>query len=333
LNTRQTPVPRHYIFSLEDGTWVVQRGVDRVQELLTGREHSYSSLDISFEIEDVELELLKAQGIIEQYDDSFVWLRESPQNEITSPPSTLQRAPGVAVYYYVQTGLPDDRLSLVQDRLEEIGLNHRYQAVELLGKVIIVSADDEPFSQLSFAEDAQTLIAPALQGLSGSLRVESLRYNNHNLPPEWLENPVPELSPFPPLIRKLEPKIQLQTVVCIDSEPETHAILRQATAELGVELASALTGQEALALIQDVDPALILINLALPDMHGYEIVASVRNDPELAHTPIVILSALNTGKDRILAFSVAKAVDYMPKPFTAEEIRRKVWRILNEYTV
>lgn len=310
----------------------MQRGFDRVQELLTGEERTYSSLDISFEIEDIELELLKAQGIIDRYDESFVWLHEDPQSEIVLTPSTLQRTLGVAVYYYVQTGLEVEILETVQVRLVKIGLEDRYLASERHGKVIIINAYEEPFSRLGHAEDAETLIMPALADLDAHLKVESLRFSTQDLaiptPPKLRH----DSNPFPPLVRKLEPKIKLQTVICVDHEAETHAIVREVVEALGQEMASAYTGKEAIAMLQDVDPSLMLVSLDLPDMHGYKVVSAVRTDPELARIPILILNTLDTDKDRTLAFHVANAVDYVMKPLYPERLRRKIWRILNQYT-
>lgn len=85
-------------------------------------------------------------------------------------------------------------------------------------------------------------------------------------------------------------------------------------------------------MLQDVDPALLLVSLDMPDMHGYKVVAAVRNDPELSRIPILILNTLDTDKDRTLAFNVANAVDFVMKPVYPERIRRKIWRVLNQYT-
>ncbi|GIK64164.1 MAG: hypothetical protein BroJett018_19580 [Chloroflexota bacterium] len=331
MNPRSAPIPRHYFFTLEDGTWVVQRGMDRVQELLTGAERTYSSLDISFEIEDLELELLKAQGVIDRYDDSFVWLHEDPQNEIVVPTSTLQKTLGVAVYYFVQTGLDVSQLELVQEHLDEIGLADRYRASERQNNVIIIHAHDEPFSRLGSAEDAETLVMPALTNLGAKLKVEAVRFNAQELPMLVSGRLFGDI-PNHPLVRKLEPKIKLQTVICVDHEMETHTTVREVVEVLGQEMVSAFTVHEALALLQDVDPALLLVSLDMPDMHGYKVVAAVRNDPELSRIPILILNTLDTDKDRTLAFNVANAVDFVMKPVYPERIRRKIWRVLNQYT-
>lgn len=331
MSSRSAPIPRHYFFTLEDGTWVVQRGMDRVQELLTGAERTYSSLDISFEIEDLELELLKAQGIIDRYDDSFIWLHEDPQNEIVVPTSTLQKKLGVAVYYFVQTGLDVTYLEAVQEQLEAIDLADRYRASGRHNYVIIIHAHDEPFSRLGSAEDAQTLVMPALVGLGAELKVESVRFNALELPILLPGRGLNEVDNRP-LVRKLEPKIKLQTVICVDHEMETHTTVRAVVEALGQEMMSAFTGQEALSLLQDIDPALLLVSLDMPDMHGYKVVAAVRNDPELSRIPILILNTLDTDKDRILAFNVANAVDFVLKPVYPERIRRKIWRVLNQYT-
>lgn len=320
-----TPVPRYFVFSLEDGTWVVQRGIDRVQELLTGKLRSYSSLDISYEIEDMELDMLVAQEIVEQYDASYIWLSDNPQNELNLPTSTLERPLGVAVYFYVWTSLGNSHLPEIRAKLSELGQPYQYEAVMSEGQVIILDVQREPFVLLSDAEHAHTLIAPILQSFESDIRIETVHFDIADLPLPW------KTPPQNGLIRKLAPKIKARSVVCIDDDLDTHEVIGQVLRELGVEMISAYTGKEGITLIEDTDPTLILTDLALPDMHGYEVVAFVRKNPELSQIPIMVVSALDSETDRTFAYSIAKAKDYLLKPIRPDEFRRRVWHILNHH--
>lgn len=327
MSRHTTTIPRSSIFTLEDGTWVVQRGVDRVQELLTRQDRVFSSLDMSFEITDNELDALCDKGIIEQYDDFFVWLKRD-----LAEASLHENSLGVTTYYYVQTDLSSDQAPIVQSRLANTGLANRYEVSTRSGKIIIMCLYGEPFSLFSSAEDAQILLIPVLQDLAPDLTIKSVRFNTGDILPVWAESR-PASPTTPPLIRRLAPELRAKNVVCIDQDHRTHEIVGQICDELDVEIASAHVGKEGMTLIQDSDPALIIMDLTLPDLHGYEIVAFVRNNPELAHIPIIIVSQLNTDTDRAFAFTIAKVKDYIPKPFTVKEIRRQVWQILNQRSV
>lgn len=318
MSRRATTIPRSSIFSLEDGTWVVQRGVDRVQELLTGKEISFSSLDISFEITDPELDILQAQGLISQYDEAFVWLT----NELAD--TSLSSAPlGSTTHYFVRTDLDSHQLDTVRAQLESTGLSDRYDVAARFGKVVIMQLYEEPFPLLSHAEDAQTLLAPVMDT---SLTVESVRFDSNDAPAIWQE----PLEHATRLIRKLAPEIGAKTVVCIDSDKDTHEMVRQICRGLEADVASAFDGKSGITLIQDADPTVVVTELTLPDLHGYQILAYLRNNPDLAHIPVIIVSTLDTDIDRAFAFTVAKNVDYVTKPINTSEIRRHIWRFLTQ---
>lgn len=327
MSRHLTTIPRSSIFTLEDGTWVVQRGVDHVQELLTHKERIFSSMDVSFEITDEELGMLREQGIIVQYDEFFVWLKR----ELVET-ALLEMPLGISTYYYVQTGLDSQDYETVRARLEMTGLSDRYEVAERFGAIVLMGRYEEPFSNFQEVEDAQILLAPVLHDLTTQLNIIKVRSNTAEIPPIWSETPA-DSEIAHPLIHKMAPELYRKNVVCIDREEQTHEIIGQICDELGVEVASAYTAKDGMILIQDTDPALIIMELTLPDLHGYEIVAFVRNNPELAQIPIIIVASLDSETDRALALTVAKVKDYVIKPFKVSEFRRRIWQLLNQRSV
>lgn len=319
-----TTIARSRLFTLEDGAWVLQWGIDRVQELLTGKERSFSSMDITFEITDAELEILQARGFVEQFDDFFVWVTSELVDTVDST------TPGLINYYYVQSNFEPDQVSFVQTQLEAIGLSDRYAAAKRFERVVIMRLNEEPFTRLSHAEDAQILLAPVMQG--AELSVEVVCFKTANIPPAWLAAE-PATDTYAPLIRRLEPKAKVKTVVCIDGAETTHHLIRQICGELGAEIASAHNGQDGITLIQDADPTLIIMDLTLSDIHGYEVVAFVRTNPELAHIPIIVVTALASETDWVFARTVANVEDYVVKPLHTQDMRRRIWRVLNRYSL
>lgn len=318
-------VPRSNVFTLEDGTCVVQRGIDRVQELINGNTRRFSSMDTGYEITDPELDILKAQGIISQYDNFFVWLGEELAN-FNFNEDTF----GTLTLYSVTTDLPIDALPEIDNYLHSAGLADRYIAVERFGQIVVLGAHEEPFLRLSSAENAQTLLLPFMQTLQATMSIDVFQFQANTLPVHAPHEVDLLADSSTGLIRRLLPNTTVKTVVCIDDDPETHEIFAQVCAELGIDLVSATDGKQGLTWIQDADPALVVLDLSLPDIHGYEVVAATRNDPDLSHIPIMVITHLDTATDRALAYTVAGVIDYIVKPINTTNIRRRVWRELNQ---
>ena len=318
-------VPRSSIFTLEDGTWVVQRGIDKVQDLLSGQVRRFSSMDTSYEITDTELDILLAQGVITQFDNFFVWISSELMDY------TLNDADfGKAIYYAVSTTIGTYDLATVQQYLITTGLSDRYTVVQRKDKIMILAAYEEPFLRLSSAENAQTLLSPYFQSLGSHISIELYHFDASQIPiarPDQVIDP-----PNHGLVQRLLPNIKKKTIVCIDEDPQVQQIFAQVCSELGVSLVSAVTGKQGLTWIQDADPMLVVMDLQLPDMHGYEIIASVRNNPDLAHIPIMVISNLDTETDRAFAYTISGVIDYISKPIQTSDIRRRVWRELNQHS-
>ncbi len=319
---RSRAVPRSTIFTLEDGSWVVQRGVDQVQDMLSGKMRRFSSMDSSYEITDLELEMMEVQGLISQYDNFFVWLTGALAD------FRLNEAKlGTVVYYCVTVDLLLAELEALEDYLENAGLSDRYTVGERLGLVTILGPHEEPFLRLSTAENAQTLLSPFLQTLNANMTVEVVTFDASYFA---VAPHVGEHHAQRGLVRRRPPHVDVHTLLCIDSDPHTHTIFSQVCEELGIEFVAISTGKHGITAIQDVDPDLVVMDLTLPDLHGYEVVAAVRNDPDLTHTPIIITTALDSETDRALAYTVAGVIDYVVKPLDVNDIRRRVWRELHQ---
>lgn len=319
---RTRAVPRSTIFTLEDGSWVVQRGVDQVQDMLSGQMRRFSSMDSSYEITDLELEMMEAQGLISQYDSFFVWLT-GPLADFRPSEAKL----GSITYYCVTSDLSLDERDVIEDYLENAGLSDRYTIGERFGLMTILGPHEEPFLRLSSAENAQTLLSPFLQTLNATMTVEMAHFDASYFA---VAPHVGEHHAQRGLVRRRPPHVDDRTLLCIDSDPDMHVIFSQVCEELGIEFVAVATGKQGIMAVQDVDPDLVVMDLSLPDMHGYEVVAAVRTDPDLAHTPIIITTALESETDRALAYTVAGVIDYVLKPLDVNDIRRRVWRELHQ---
>ena len=91
----------------------------------------------------------------------------------------------------------------------------------------------------------------------------------------------------------------------------------------GYRIKTAKNGQEALALLKEEQPDLILLDVMMPGMSGYEVCKKIRMKFTLDELPIIMLTALNQGKDRMRGFE-SGANDYVSKPFNQKEISARI---------
>ncbi|MEM9540749.1 MAG: hybrid sensor histidine kinase/response regulator [Cyanobacteria bacterium P01_E01_bin.42] len=112
-------------------------------------------------------------------------------------------------------------------------------------------------------------------------------------------------------------------ILIVDDRPENLRLLSSMLEQQGYRVRNALNGQRALTAVQKQVPDLILLDIKLPDIDGYEVCRQLKSIPTLQPVPILFLSALNGVFDKVKAFQVG-GVDYITKPFQEEEILMRV---------
>ncbi len=86
-------------------------------------------------------------------------------------------------------------------------------------------------------------------------------------------------------------------ILVADDEPPIREIARELLTAAGYDILEASDGEEALALAHEKQPDLILLDLIMPKMNGFQFVLEIRKDPGLSKTPILVMSALVSGSD------------------------------------
>ncbi|MEO8127049.1 MAG: hybrid sensor histidine kinase/response regulator [Bryobacteraceae bacterium] len=112
-------------------------------------------------------------------------------------------------------------------------------------------------------------------------------------------------------------------IMIVDDNPANLKLLEDMLLQKGQEVRSFPLGRLALASAAKNPPDLILLDINMPEMNGYEVCERLKATPELASIPVIILSALNDIQDRVKAFQFG-AVDYISKPFQFEEVHARV---------
>ncbi len=121
---------------------------------------------------------------------------------------------------------------------------------------------------------------------------------------------------------------QAKRVVCIEDEPEMIDLVRLILGRKGFEVIGANGGVEGLEAVRREKPDLVLLDLMMPDMDGWEVYQQVKADPELKDIPVVVVTAKAQSIDKVLGLHIAKVDDYITKPFGPQELLESVAKIL-----
>ena len=114
-------------------------------------------------------------------------------------------------------------------------------------------------------------------------------------------------------------------ILVVDDEPMVREVLSRYLAMEGFEVLAAADGEEALAHLADSDPALVLLDLMLPKVDGYEVFRRIRDQG--SGTPVIMLTARGEEMDRIVGLELG-ADDYVAKPFSPREVVARVRAVL-----
>lgn len=112
-------------------------------------------------------------------------------------------------------------------------------------------------------------------------------------------------------------------ILLVDDTPDNLRLLSTMLTEQQYEVRSVKSGAAALMGVQGQPPDLILLDINMPGMNGYEVCEQLKSNPETAEIPVIFISALNEVFDKVKAFSVG-GVDYISKPFQVEEVLVRV---------
>lgn len=116
-------------------------------------------------------------------------------------------------------------------------------------------------------------------------------------------------------------------VLVVDDEPRYLKLVRYNLEPGGYEVVTAATGEEALALVARKNPDLVVLDIRLPDIDGYEVCSRIR---EFSSVPIIMLTAKSEEGEKVKGLRLG-ADDYITKPFSAEELMARLEAVLRRY--
>lgn len=118
-----------------------------------------------------------------------------------------------------------------------------------------------------------------------------------------------------------------ETILVVDDNPDNVEILRTFLESRGYTVADAPDGRTALAKLDEVHPALVLLDVMMPGMDGWEVCRTIKQHPDFADTRVVMVTAKGAFEDKVEGLR-SGADDYLIKPVDLKELAEKVKRNL-----
>ena len=117
------------------------------------------------------------------------------------------------------------------------------------------------------------------------------------------------------------------TLLLVEQDKKIHPRIQCALVAEGYTVITAVDGHEALRKAREQQPDLVVLDLMMPGLNGYEVCRHLRTDPETTHMPVIILSARSLPRDQKLGFGVG-ADDYLTKPVLPSELVSRIESLL-----
>ena len=117
-------------------------------------------------------------------------------------------------------------------------------------------------------------------------------------------------------------------VVCIEDEPEMIDLVKLILGRKGYEVTGAMGGREGLEVIAREKPDLVLLDLMMPDMDGWEVYQKMKASEAMRSIPVIVVTAKAQSIDKVLGLHIAKVDDYITKPFGPQELLESVEKVM-----
>jgi CheY-like chemotaxis protein len=117
------------------------------------------------------------------------------------------------------------------------------------------------------------------------------------------------------------------TVLAVDDDATTTAIVRAIVTRSGIRCEVAANGREALEAARVLEPSVVVLDVNMPFVDGFEVLAKLKNDPATAHIAVVMLTSVQQESDIVRGFGLG-ADDYVVKPFNPMELLARIKRLV-----
>ncbi len=119
-----------------------------------------------------------------------------------------------------------------------------------------------------------------------------------------------------------------RSIVYIEDDPEMIDLVSLIVNKRGFKVKGAHGGRYGLNLVKKEKPTLILLDLMMPDMDGWDVYQQLKSEEETRDIPVIIITARAQSIDRVLGLHIARVDDYISKPFRPQELIDSIERVL-----
>ena len=120
----------------------------------------------------------------------------------------------------------------------------------------------------------------------------------------------------------------ISKIVCIEDEPEMIELVKLILNRHNIEVIGALGGLEGLEKIVAEKPDLILLDLMMPTMDGWEVYQKIKSMEDSRHIPVIVVTAKAQSIERVLGLHIARVEDYITKPFSPKELTDSIRKVM-----
>ena len=110
-----------------------------------------------------------------------------------------------------------------------------------------------------------------------------------------------------------------RSIMIVEDDDDARQMAQMILEHQGFSVETAANGKEAVEKLKSVIPALILLDIMMPEMNGYDVLVHLKQRPETQNIPVIMLTAKGTGDDMITGYQ-HRADYYIPKPYTREQL-------------
>jgi DNA-binding response OmpR family regulator len=122
----------------------------------------------------------------------------------------------------------------------------------------------------------------------------------------------------------------IQKILIIDDDPGIRESLNYIIKNMGYNVRCIDNGFDALTLLIEEKFDLVVLDVMMPEMDGWEVLKFIRDDPELQSVRVILLTAKSTEKDRLIGKEILKADEYISKPFDLKVLKDTVEKMLKK---
>lgn len=122
----------------------------------------------------------------------------------------------------------------------------------------------------------------------------------------------------------------LKTIVCIDDEPGILDLIELILKRESFNFVGVQGGRGGIEAVRELRPDLVLLDLMMPDVNGWEVYWQMKADEATKDIPVIIVTVRAGSKDRVMAQYIAKVDAYLTKPFLPEELVQRIHEVLGQ---